>query len=88
MFHGVRLICNSHAKGFSLNGKFGGGLFGLQLEIGRLIETPSIIRGQIEPLIKDQYFMMENEASLIILSNPTNRPIKEMELRACVDVHF
>jgi hypothetical protein len=62
-----------------LNGKFGGGLFGLQLEIGRLIETPSIIRGQIEPLIKDQYFMMENEASLIILSNPTNRPIKEMD---------
>jgi hypothetical protein len=52
MFHGVRLICNSHAKGFSLNGKFGGGLFGLQLEIGRLIETPSIIKGQIEPLIK------------------------------------
>jgi hypothetical protein len=62
-----------------MNGKFGRGLFGLQLEIGRLIETPSIIRGQIEPLIKDQYFMMENEASLIILSNPTNRPIKEMD---------
>jgi hypothetical protein len=62
-----------------MNGKFGRGLFGLQLEIGRLIETPSIIRGQIEPLIKDQYFMMENEASLIILSNPTNRPIKEID---------
>jgi hypothetical protein len=56
-----------------------GGLFGLQLEIGRLIETPSIITGQIEPLIKDQYFMMENEASLIILSNPTNRPLEEMD---------
>jgi hypothetical protein len=62
-----------------MNGKFGRGLFGLQLEIGRLIETPSIIRGQIEPLIKDQYFMMENEASLIILSNPTYRPIKKMD---------
>lgn len=70
-------MCNSHAKGFSLNGKFGRGLFGL--EIGRLIGTPSIIKGHIEPLIKDQYFMMENEASMIILSNPTNRPIKEMD---------
>jgi hypothetical protein len=72
-------MCSSHAQGFSMNGKFGRGLFGLQLEIGRLIETPSIIRGQIEPLIKDQYFMMENEASLITLSNPTKRPIKEMD---------
>jgi hypothetical protein len=45
-------MCSSHAQGFSMNGKFGRGLFGLQLEIGRLIETPSIIKGQIEPLIK------------------------------------